>query len=264
MKLNTIIILFFNCFVTFAQPGENWKIVFEDEFEGSNLDTTKWSYNYTWGNTHNHMAYVDKKQVTVKDSKLHITAIDKRHPDAPDGTGKWSHQFGYLKFDYTSGAIHSNGKFNLTYGYIEGRFKMSGTGTWPAFWMLNKSGKWPPEIDILEVPHERTIHHYYFHHGPDASREASFGGKHQGVDKSIGFHTYGVEWGPDFMKFYFDGEKVSEHLNRKECAEGEEMYMIINLAVGGWAGEPKPKDVFPATYECDWVKVWKKKNNKIP
>lgn len=248
--------------LAYAQPDKNWNLIFEDEFHGYELDTTKWSYNYTWGKTHNHMAYMDEKQVRVNDGKLHITAIDKRHPDAPDGTDKWAHQFGYVKFDYTSGAIHSNGKFNITYGYIEGRFKMSGTGTWPAFWMLNGSDKWPPEIDIIEVPHERTVHHYYFHYGPDAQHEASFGGKHTGVDKSADFHTYGVEWGPNYMNFYFDGDMVAEYPNKEVCAEGEEMYMIINLAVGGWAGTPSPQDQFPSTYECDWVRVWQLDTNK--
>lgn len=252
--------MFFILFSGFlmAQPGDNWKLVFEDNFNGNKLDTTKWSYNYIWGHTHNHMAYMDSSQVKVDDGKLKLTAIAKRHPNAPEGTDNWAHQFGHIPFDYTSGAIHSNGKFNITYGYIEGRFKMSGTGTWPAFWTLNASAEWPPEIDILEVPHERTVHHYYYHFGKDAAHEASFGGKHEGVDKSKDFHTYGVEWGPDYMHFYFDGKRINENFNRQECAQGKDMYLIINLAVGGWAGTPTSNDIFPSTYECDWVRVWTK------
>ena len=60
---------------------------------------------------------------------------------------------------------------------------------------------WPPEIDILEIPKERTIHHYYMHytnpdwyadHGAAWDHEASFGGTHTGADKSVSFHNYGV------------------------------------------------------------------------
>ena len=34
----------------------NWQLVFQDEFEGNTLDTSKWSPDYPWGNTHNHRA----------------------------------------------------------------------------------------------------------------------------------------------------------------------------------------------------------------
>lgn len=243
-------------FQSFAAPGAGWKMVFEDEFEGSELDLTKWNYNYTWGQTHNHRAYVDKSQVSVSDGKLKLTAIAERHPDAPHGTDKWYDQFGYIPFDYTSGAVNTNGKFNFTYGYVEGRFKMAGSGTWPAFWALNGGGEWPPEIDILEVPHSRNDHHYYYHFGPDWQNEQSFGGVHKGPDKSAGFHDYGVEWGPDYMYFYFDGQRVASYNNRPDCSQGKNMFLIINLAVGGWAGDPSENDVFPSVFECDWVRVW--------
>lgn len=245
---------------TLGQPGAGWNIIFEDEFEGNTLDQSKWNYHYTWGHTHNHRAYMDEDQVVVADGKLKLTAIDQRHPDAPDGTDQWYDQFGYIPFDYTSGAVNTNGKFNFTYGYVEGRFKMSGHGTWPAFWTLNGTGEWPPEIDILECPHDRTNHHFYYHYGPDWQNEASFGGQHNGVDKSLDFHTYGVEWGPDYMHFYFDGQRVSTNSGR-DCTQGNNMYLIINLAVGGWSGDPSPSDVFPTTYECDWVRVWQRDLN---
>lgn len=245
---------------SFSQPGAGWQLIFEDEFDGTQLDQSKWNYNYTWGATHNHRAFMDPAQVAIEDGKLKLTAVAQRHPNAPDGTDKWYDQFGYIPFDYTSGAVNTNGKFNFTYGYVEGSFKMSGTGTWPAFWTLNGTGEWPPEIDILECPHDRTNHHYYYHYGPDWQNEASFGGQHNGVDKSAGFHTYGVEWGPDYMHFYFDGQRVSTNSGR-DCTQGKNMYLIINLAVGGWSGDPSPSDVFPSVYECEWVRVWQQDLN---
>ncbi|MBK8807024.1 MAG: family 16 glycosylhydrolase [Bacteroidales bacterium] len=247
----------------YSQPGNGaWKLVFEDGFDGTTLDQTKWGYNYSWGNTHNHRAYMDKEQVKVNGGTLKLTAIDKRHPSAPAGTDKYYDQFGYLSYDYTSGAVNTKGKFEFTYGYVEGRFKMSSTlGTWPAFWTLNASGEWPPEIDILEVPAARTNHHYYYHYGPDWQNEASFGGQHNGVDKSAGFHTYGVDWGPNYMDFYFDGNRVASYTGKSEAAQGKNMFLIINLAVGGWAGNPPAGATFPTTYECDYVKVWQKDLN---
>lgn len=249
-----------------AQPPgdiQDWDLVFEDEFNGNTLDQSKWGYNYpsffpNGGHTHNHRAYMVEDQVSVENGSLAITAIDQRHPDAPDGTSQWADQFGYLSFDYTAGAVTTYDKFDFTYGYVEGRFKASGTGTWPAFWTLNSDGGWPPEIDILEIPHSRNIHHFYYHYG-EWPNNRSFGATHTGVDKSEGFHVYAVDWGPDYMNFYFDNELVQSYTNRAQASEGENMYLLINLAVGGWSGDPSSSDVFPTKYYCDYVRVWQKK-----
>lgn len=246
----------------FAQPDAGWRLVFEDDFEGTELDLTKWSYNYTWGRTHNHQAYMDEKQVTVDDGKLKITAVPWIADENRGSTDKWSNQFGTIYYNCTSGAVNTNGKFNFTYGYIEGSFKMSDEGTWPAFWTLNANGAWPPEIDILEVPKARDVHHFYYHYSHNGG-ETSFGGTSTDMDKRNGFHTYGCEWGPNYMHFYFDGKQISTNWNDM-CSEGVDMYLIINLAVGGWAGAIKEADLsnyLPSTYECDWVRVWQRDRN---
>lgn len=235
-----------------------WVLAFQDDFDGDSLDAKKWSKGYAWGATHNHRAYMAPEQVRIQDGKLVLEAVAKRHPSAPAGTDKYADQFGYLSFDYTSGAVHTNGKFNFTFGKAVARCRIPSTlGTWPAFWTLNADGAWPPEIDILEVPKERTVHHYYYHHGSDWQHEASFGGTHTGPDKSLAFHEYGVEWTANSMRFLFDGQSIAYNGNRTETTQGKDMYLILNLAVGGWAGDPPAGAAFPARFECDWVKVWK-------
>jgi hypothetical protein len=132
---------------------------------------------------------------------------------------------------------------------------------------------WPPEIDILEIPHARNQHHYYLHytdpswyadHGSAWDHEASFGGVHSGPDKSADFHDYAVEWDASNMNFYFDGSRIASYNRPSEISQTKAMYIIINLAIGGWAtsgGDPveitKEK---PAYFEADWVKVWKRKS----
>jgi len=49
--------------------------------------------------------------------------------------------------------VNSNGKFNYTYGYLEARVWLSGTGAisnWPAVWTDGQS--WPAdgELDVME------------------------------------------------------------------------------------------------------------------
>lgn len=227
-----------------------YSLVFEDNFDGTSLNTSKWNYNYPWGTYHNHMANCRSQQVTVANGVMTITAVHER--SIWDPWGVWTDNFGWLNFDYTSGAINTSGKFNFTHGYVEGRFKMPpSTSTWPAFWML-ESG-WPPEIDIFEVPHERTRYYYNYHY--DSGGHQSFGGSYVGPNLSSGWHTYGMEWTANQIAFYFDGQQVARYTNPSALAQANDMYLIINLAVGGWADFPDSAD-YPQQLQCDWVRVY--------
>ena len=239
-----------------AAPPE-WEKVWGDEF--NKFDASKWTKGYTWGRTHNHRAYVTDFAVTVRDGKLSLTASAGRPEDAPKSVkqgGKWH------KIDYTSGAIQSSGKFSITDAFVEARIKTSGVrGTWPAFWLLSEKGGWPPEIDIMENPVKDggdagRRWYYNFHYGADWKAHKSFGGS-KVYPKSLHdeFHTYGMAWSGNYMEFYFDGKKVARY-DRKEPKAAKNMYLIFNLAVGGWGG--KPAEPFPKTsMEVDWVRVYK-------
>ena len=255
--------------VTAAPPSSlnGWNMVFNDEFDGTKLDKSKWNPTYNWGHTHNHRAYCVEENVSVADGKLIIKGEAKRHPDAPATCKSGDKTY---SLDYTSGAIDTRGKFEVKYGYIEGRFKMpKQLGTWPAFWTLQDG--WPPEIDIFEVPHSRNEHHYYLHytktdwyaqHGSAWDHEASFGGVHKGPDKSADFHNYGIEWDDKYMRFYFDDKLVASYNRPAELSQTTAQYIIVNLAIGGWAETSEtPIQVTsgnPAYLECDWIRVWKR------
>ncbi len=253
-----------------ANPPANmsgWTMVFNDEFDGNSLDKSKWNPTYNWGHTHNHRAYCVEENVSVENGLLRIKGEAKRHPQAPATCKSGDKTY---SLDYTSGAIDTRGKFEVKYGYIEGRFKMpKQLGTWPAFWTLQDG--WPPEIDIFEVPHARNQHHYYLHytksdwyasHGSAWDHEASFGGVHTGPDKSADFHTYGLEWNDQTLSFYFDDKLVASYNKPTEISQLAKNYIIINLAIGGWATDNgNPIEVTsgnPAYLECDWVRVWRK------
>ena len=243
-----------------APPSASYKLVFADEFTGSSLDTLKWNANYSWGNTHNHSAYMDPSQIKFTGSAMNLQAINTRHPNATDF---WHNEFGWQSMNYTSGAVNTSGKFNFNNGYFEATIKQPASlGSWPAFWML-KSG-WPPEIDIMEFVHTnnsgsgntryRTIAN--FHYTNNSNANASYYKEHwQGADLTAAYHTYGLEWTSSVMRFYLDGTVIHTVTDTAAIADASQMYLILNHAVGGWAGTPTASN-FPGDMLVDSVKVW--------
>jgi beta-glucanase (GH16 family) len=154
--------------------------------------------------------------------------------------------------------IVSHGSFAQRYGYFELRAKPPrGKGLWPAFWLLPKrTGAWPPELDVMEQigsqPHTVLMAQHY-------RDPAGVPGKHSrtwtGPDFTAGFHTFGMSWSPEAVVWYIDGvERFRSHLD----IPAEEMYLLVNLAVGGEvAGEPDATTRFPSHLEVDYVRVWK-------
>ena len=235
---------------------EGYQLVFDDEFDGDTLDTTKWGYNYSWGHSHNHAAWCVPENVIVEDGILTLKGENKQHPDAVGKQGTFNNK----KYDiiYTSGAVNTHYKYNFTYGYFEARLKMpKGKGMWPAWWML-KDG-WPPEIDMLEILCSNpTKLHVNYHYGPAWNQEKS----HEqvpdlGFDSTEDFHTYGFEWTPSYMRYYVDGKQVGHDFTDKSAiSQATGMYMILNLAIDGWDGKPNETTPWPALYQCDYVRVW--------
>ncbi|HMF32878.1 MAG TPA: glycoside hydrolase family 16 protein, partial [Candidatus Lokiarchaeia archaeon] len=192
----------------YATPSQ-WKLVFFDDFNGTSLNLTKWSYNYPpdWshgGHTLNHQAYMTEDNVIVEDGLLKLRAENQQDPNAPPPENVSGQM---LYYNYTAAAINTKGKFNFTYGYIEGRFKMpTSQGFWPAFWLMNSNGEWPPEIDILEVlTNNPTTLHCTFHWGILPEHKQFSPHVQPLPDLSADFHNYGVEWTPDSISWFFDG-----------------------------------------------------------
>jgi autotransporter-associated beta strand protein len=224
--------------------------LFDDEFNGNSLDTMKWNYNYPWSQHGLADDSVEQpSQVTVGNGVMTLTAIQ---------SGQW---YNGTYYNYTSGAVNTEGKLNFTYGYIESSQEMSGqTGTWPAFWMLQNG--WPPEIDIQEVPEfywGETSYPLTYHFNPAGGGSATSVGTtvNTGINLSTSFNTYGVDWEPNSLTFYFNGNEVySVTGSQANIAQAAGMYLLIDLGVGGWPGEPPAGTYFPATMQTDWVRVW--------
>jgi beta-glucanase (GH16 family) len=228
-----------------------WELTFSDEFDGERLDYSKWTPKDPWGVVRNDelQAYI-LKAFEVKEGILTIRCEDE--PAFYDGA----------KRDYRSGMMTTTGKFAQCYGRFEIRCRVpKGRGLWPAFWMLPEPPAWPPEIDILEILCQEPDKIYLSNHWPDPKNPGgdslSQTGEFKGVDFSDGFHTVAVEWDPGEIRWFIDG--IQRHRSDQSVPD-EPMFLLVNLAVGGWAEHPTPETVFPAEFEVDYVRAWKRKD----
>jgi beta-glucanase (GH16 family) len=157
-----------------------------------------------------------------------------------------------------SGAISTANGFQQQYGYFEMRAQLpQGQGMWPAFWML-KTGDWPPELDALEAfgaPNANgeggptKMHYGAISH--DGS-QSNGGWVDTGVDTTAGYHTYGLQWDPQHVTYYFDGQEIAQ-VNTPSDANVP-MYLIANLAAGAnWPGATSGET---AQMKIDYIRAY--------
>lgn len=167
-------------------------------------------------------------------------------------------------YQYTSGMINTYNSFSQTYGYFEMRAQLpEGQGLWPAFWLLQTDMSWPPEIDVMEVLGHDMTTLYTAAHTNQTGTHTSQGGTIKVPDLSAGYHTYGVNWQADYITYYFDGVEVWKTATPADMHEP--MYMIANLAVGGyWPGMVDGTTPFPAEMKIDYIRAYTDKGVTLP
>ena len=159
--------------------------------------------------------------------------------------------FGY---SYTSGMISTQPTFAQTYGYFEMRAEIPHeAGAWPAFWLLPADGSWPPELDVMETltsdPHaDWTTAHSGVNGVHTSSGQAAFV-----PDTADGYHTYGVLWTETDITWYVD--KVEIFHTATPTDMHKPMYMIANLALGGWGGAIDAAGL-PAEMKIDYIHAY--------
>ncbi len=221
-------------------PTNGWQLVWTDEFEGSALNTTKWTATNAAGNTNNELQYYSPANVTVSGGEMVIKAEQRNLGGR----------------NYVSGLVKTAGKYTQQYGRFESRMKLPKTkGIWPAFWMLPASGGWPPEIDIMELLGHQPYTVYMTNHWGVWPNNSNWSTPYTGPDFSAGYHTFAVEWAPGRCDWFIDGVKRTTH---NTAIPAEPFYIILNTAVGGdWPGNPDGSTVFPQYMNVDYVRAYR-------
>ncbi len=277
-----------------AKRKDDWVLVWNDEFEGTAVDASKWDYDIGngffdykshtwiegWGNEELQYYTREADNVFVKDSHLTIRAVK----EALHGCGYTSARLKTRKRDGTS-------LFAKTYGRFEIRAKVPwGKGLWPALWMLPQTdvyGGWAAsgEIDLMEIvgekPHE-VLNSIHFG-SPGLPSRALITHVHPlpGGSTVADWHVYACEWEPGEIRFFVDGVHTCtrDHwwsCSRTKDGEGviaqraadlnpwpapfdQSFFLVMNVAVGGnFPGVPNEQTQFPAELVIDYVRVYDK------
>jgi beta-glucanase (GH16 family) len=238
-----------------AAPPDNYRLVFNDEFDGPALDATKWNTTMAFagrqgGRYHNvsYLHYLLDDDVMFNDGLLRLRA-DKRDVLGDDPPGK---------YQYSAGLITSADKYSFTYGYIEIRAHYPrGSGCWPAFWLIAEDEYWPPEFDIAEYYGNRGVMHYGLCHGTLKNVQWDSTGDPDSHAEE-GWHTFALDWSPGHAKWIVDGI-VKKEIDA-EYVPDVPMYIVLSNGVGGRrgpSGEPNADTPFPNFLEIDYVRVYK-------
>ncbi|MFE9926949.1 discoidin domain-containing protein [Streptomyces sp. NPDC005774] len=265
------------------QPG-TYRTTFFDDFTTASLDRSKWRVVRTgteMGPVNGEsQAYVDSTDnIRTENGNL---VLEAKHCKGCTRAGGGT-------YDFTSGRIDTNTRFDFTYGRVSARMKLPvGDGFWPAFWLLGSNVddptvSWPAsgETDIME-----NIGYGDWTstglHGPGYSADGNIGERqtYPGGGRADQWHTYAVEWTATGMRFSVDDRLVQETTrNTLESTRGQwvfdhNQYVILNLALGGaypagWNKVTTPYWGLPRSSvdriaaggvraEVDWVRVEQK------
>jgi beta-glucanase (GH16 family) len=221
-------------------PSE-WKLVWQDEFDTSTIDLTKWNIRDGGPVYNNERQVYVPENVYIEDGNLVI--LSQRHPrETPR---------------FTSGRLNTSGKFEQQFGFIEIRAKLPKTqGIWPAHWMLPANDDFPPEIDIVEMLGHDPNTVYMSLHWEEDEKIISDTSFYIGPDFSDDFHLFAIEWNENAIIWYIDG--VERHRIETYIPQ-QPFYLIINTAIGGyWPGNPDRNTLFPQYHIVDYVRVYEK------
>jgi len=273
-----------------------YRLAFSDEFNGWNINRSRWNTAYQWGPdtiTNGEKQYYvdlngdhphgqDHDALGYNPFKFNGSTLAIQAAKTPDNK-KWM----AMNQPYLSGLLTSRDKFHTKFGYYEARIRIpKHRGTFPAFWLLHQNlqnqGTKRLEIDIMEsLGHNtRAIYHtahyyndvsqYYGGNHVQLKTNNVYNGGYDGIDFGDDYHVYAVSWESGVIIYYIDGVEYNRIYDGN--TNSEELYVLLNLAMGGtwtntaaWGGLgydfPSQDDLNNhgnPRLEIDYVRVYKR------
>lgn len=263
-----------------AAPAGSWHCTFDDEFDGTSLDASKWAPMLTYASAYrtgplfHQVCYVDNPDtVNVSGGTLNLSVVQSPQPIGCQGTSASKAQT-----DIEGGMVISYDLFSQEYGYFEVRAEMPATsipGLQETLWLYPENetlyGPWPDsgEIDFGEFYSEYpdndvpAIHYPGSDNDPESSDDNCV---HPGSSPAGQFHTYAALWTPTSITTYYDGQPCmtdvyGPHVTNPDTAPepfNQPFFLALTAALGADDGDQYRPGVtpLPATTKVDWVRAW--------
>lgn len=255
---------------------EGYVLDWHDEFEGTELDKTKWlDYNQPHRTEYPEGS---KAKYTVKDGVLSLY-IDRDSKDFFTGeTGGFrvssiqTYNKNGLHIGETVREVEPFDGYHTKYGYFELRCKRPACegGGAIAWWMVGieadsedgTDSQQNVEIDIFENLYTGKHTNWIKLHpwdDPNLFDQEMPVVLDENIDYVNEWHVYGMDWRPDSLTFYLDGEEIAKFNQAPQYDLMMYLSMYTNDDPNYWAGGAAD-DIYPKTWEIDYVRVYKDVN----
>ena len=257
------------CFATRSTHAQ--QVLWGDEFNQSNGPNSDiWTYDTGRGGNGELQEYT-RANVDEESGRLSITA--KREKSL------WDFFVGNSKL--TSGRIVSKSNLQVLYGRIEATIEVPNpsNGLWPSLYLLGANIDdvgWPESgsMALMQVGSAKALQQGQAKTRVDSSLfwENNNNGEVEShsdsintVDLTEGYHTYAMDWTPDSITTYVDGNQImSKDISSAGCptclAFHKPFFLSLSLAVGGsYTGINDESDVtasLPAEMLVDYIRIY--------
>lgn len=260
--------------------GRDWRLVWHDEFDGTELDRSKWDYRLNMMQKR-HPAWTDKAvRLDGKGNAVFDIRIEDGRPVSSQLQTGFNFMdeplerttFGNDHLQWPVGKLHES-LFEHIGGYWECRCRLQRMpGWWSAFWIQSPTigasldpARTGVEIDVMESfkPGRVAAHNVFWGgYGLDNHREKVGGSGDAPIPESDGdgWHRFGVLWDDKGYTFYIDGRedgRVDGHVSRTP------EFVLVSTEVKGYRNadhKPVP-EAFEAAkhgdaFLVDYVRVF--------
>ena len=226
-------------------------LVFEDDFNGTKLNSKKWERCPEW-DRQGKSKWVDELSYLDGEGNLILRM-------------EWNRE----DLIVNCGAVRTKGLFEYGFGYYEARIKFTPHyGAWGAFWMMvgdveseENGSKDGVEIDIIEtIENQNGKYNHALHWDGYGDNHKSYSPK---LLKKVNiydgeYHTFGLLRNEKGYTFYIDGE-VSSFVSAEDCEPCEkDGYLKLTCESAEWAGGGSIDCILglPAEMIVDYVRVY--------
>lgn len=253
--------------------GRGWRLVWSDEFDGTELDRTKWDFRLHIMQTR-HQTFTNAG-ARVEGGLLHLDLIEKdgQYYSAHLQTGRNyldrpGEQYGKSGLVWPIAEMEPH-RFVHKYGYYEIRCRLQRQpGWWSAFWLqsptigssLNPAAS-GVELDIMEnFTRDGIISHNIHWDGYGKNHKHKGSGKREVGETPDGFHVFGMHWTRTNYVFYVDGK---ESWRVDGPVSDTEQFILVSTECEGYRNGNRDQPsarlktaVLPDAFVVDYVRVY--------